>query len=1202
VLSRIFVVVGGLLVIALFAALFAPYFIDWTDFRHDFEQQASRIIGKKVVVHGRVDARLLPFPSVTMTDVRVGEDGTGDATVVADKFSMESELAPFLSGEALIYNMHIDHPKVKLRLTEDGSLDWVKTGNPQIPASTVVLENITITNGEVLFTDDQTGHNRHVTNLNMNLSAKTLAGPWKATGRGIIDGQTGGFVMNTSVPDHGKLFLKLRLLPDDPGIVAELDGSLGLDGLRPEYAGSFRLREKYRSETMLEEGEVNEGQRSPAPRISGEFALTNDKLRITKYEFQMGNPADPYVVTGEATIDAGRKPDFLLTAVGQQIDMSRFGPQTDDGKSPISVRDRLKALMTLARDIPIPPMPGKATISLPGLVAEDTMIRDITLNMRPAGNGWQIDKAEAQLPGRTTLSAKGKLTVLGDPSFEGELILASNQPSGFAEWVTGKVPESVRRLKTAGFAADVSITPDLQRFENLEIAFGGASLKGRLEHTLSDDAAPTLSADLTGNQFDLDTVMALGGLLTGEASINSIFDHTIAARLRFDHFSAFGLKADGLDTTFSLADGGITNARLSAKDFYGAEIGLTGNFPRFTGQPMGDAKITVKSADPTALFSLVANALPVHPAIRRLAASAKYYQGSDFSISLKLGEGDWPIEAAMSGIAHGSRLNAKLAAQSLDLVNSGGLSLDATIENPDAWVMLGQAGLSTIPIDADQDGILTLHVEQPADSDPQVNLSFASGTTNVKLAGQTALDTAHFLNGSYSLSVDSGDLAPYLIMTGVSLPRLTEGLPFTATANIYTTAEAIGIENIAGDTDGNKFRGFLNLDRRQQTPIFGGELHFDTADLMWLAEAIYGDVANPSLPGLSRLPVPKNTGLPATATVALSVSQFHLGALGAVEQFKGKLTSEPGRIAISDASGAFFPPGRFTGNVEMGDTDGNAFFRARLGVTDAAMKTAFWQHAGLPVASARSNLSLVIDTTGTSPQAMLETATGSGRLDLSDLRISGLNSKALAPILKAVDAVPTDISEAMVAPLVQSSLFDGTLDFQKLDIPFAITGAKLRADKVEGKNDDMQIEAEGTLALADATLDAAIQATFNPGEQAVTGADPTVRLLWQGPFVAPTRTVDVGQITSFLSLRRFEQERRRVEILQAKMAEQQRLRRESMLYRTRDAERERLKQKAADDARLLREQQEALKALARQEEEKRREQNGTVNPEDVPAQ
>jgi uncharacterized protein involved in outer membrane biogenesis len=1205
VLGRIFVIIGGLLVVALFAALFAPYFIDWTDFRHDFETQASRIIGKKVVVHGRVDARLLPFPTVTMTDVRVGEDATGEAIVTADKFSMETELAPFLSGEALIYNMHIEHPKVKLRLTADGSLDWVKTGNPQIPASTVVLENVTIDNGEVLFIDEQTGHDRHVTGLDLKLSAKTLAGPWKASGRGSIDGQSGNFVVNTSIPDGGKIFTKLRLLPDDPGIVAELEGTLGLNDLRPQYAGTFRLREKYRSETVSEEGASKEGQKSEAPRISGAFELLNDRLRISKYEFQMGAPADPYIVTGEATIDAGRKPDFLLTATGQQIDMSRFGNNTEGAPAAVSVRDRLRALLTLAADIPIPPMPGKATISLPAVVADDTLIRDIKLEMQPAGNGWQIDKAEAQLPGRTTLSAKGKLTIIGDQSFTGELLLASNQPSGFAEWVTGKVPESVRKLRTAGFSANVAITPDLQRFENLEIAFGSASLKGRLEHAVHDGEAPTLSTELTGNQFDLDTIMALGGLLTGEASARSVFDHRIAARLKFDHFSAFGLNASGLDTAFTLADGGISNARLTVKDFYGAQIGFDGGFTGLATQAVGDAKISIKSANPAALFQLVADRLPIHPAIRRLAASAKYYEGSDFLLNLKLGEGDWPIEASLTGLAHGSRFNAKLAAQTLDLVNSDGLSLDATIENPDAWVMLGQAGLPTLPIDADQDGILTLHVDQPADSDPQVSASYASGTTTVQVEGQTALDSQHFLNGSYSLSVDSGDIAPYLVMTGVVLPRISEGLPLTATASVYTTAEAIGLENINGNFDNNKFTGILSLDRKQPAPIFAGELNFDTADLLWLAEAVYGQVANPMTSGLSSVAVPKNSGLPASANVALSVRNFHLGTLGVVDGFTGNLTAEPGRIELSNAAGAF-STGRFKGNVELGNTDGNAFFRARLGITDAALKTVFWQHAGLPVAAARSNLSLVIDATGASPHAMLDTATGSGSLELSDLAISGLNSKALPSILKGADAISSDIADAVVAPVVQAALFDGALNFSKLSIPFSITGAKLRADKVQGANADLTLDAEGTLALEDATLDANVDATFNPGEQAVAGAEPTVRLTWQGPFNDPKRTVDLTQMTSFLSLRKFEQERRRVEILQAKMAEQQRLRRESALYRARDAERARLKQKAIDDMRLLQKAQEKLGELARDEEAKRKQdaekQNEIGNPADVPAQ
>ena len=68
-LARLFVIVGGLFVLALCAALVGPYFVDWTSYRSDFERQASAVLGRKVTVLGEASAKLLPFPSVTFTDV-----------------------------------------------------------------------------------------------------------------------------------------------------------------------------------------------------------------------------------------------------------------------------------------------------------------------------------------------------------------------------------------------------------------------------------------------------------------------------------------------------------------------------------------------------------------------------------------------------------------------------------------------------------------------------------------------------------------------------------------------------------------------------------------------------------------------------------------------------------------------------------------------------------------------------------------------------------------------------------------------------------------------------------------------------------------------------------------------------------------------------------------------------------------------------
>ena len=50
-------------ILALLAALFGPYFIDWNAHRATFEQQASQAIGLPVRVTGPMDVRLLPSPT-----------------------------------------------------------------------------------------------------------------------------------------------------------------------------------------------------------------------------------------------------------------------------------------------------------------------------------------------------------------------------------------------------------------------------------------------------------------------------------------------------------------------------------------------------------------------------------------------------------------------------------------------------------------------------------------------------------------------------------------------------------------------------------------------------------------------------------------------------------------------------------------------------------------------------------------------------------------------------------------------------------------------------------------------------------------------------------------------------------------------------------------------------------------------------------
>src|SRR6201997_1470749 len=59
-------------IVALVAALIGPYFIDWNQFRPQFEAEATRVLGTPVRVAGELDARLLPTPSLRLRKVVVG--------------------------------------------------------------------------------------------------------------------------------------------------------------------------------------------------------------------------------------------------------------------------------------------------------------------------------------------------------------------------------------------------------------------------------------------------------------------------------------------------------------------------------------------------------------------------------------------------------------------------------------------------------------------------------------------------------------------------------------------------------------------------------------------------------------------------------------------------------------------------------------------------------------------------------------------------------------------------------------------------------------------------------------------------------------------------------------------------------------------------------------------------------------------------
>ncbi|MBY5791426.1 AsmA family protein [Rhizobium leguminosarum bv. viciae] len=1175
--GRFLVFLGGVIVVVLFVALLAPLFIDWTDFRKNFEDQASRIIGKKVTVYGTVDARLLPFPSVTLHDVRVGQEADGTPIVKVEQFSMDAELAPFLSGEALIFDMRIVNPKVRLRLLKDGTLDWMRGSRAEIPARTVVLENVHVSGGEVEFIDDQSGRSRRITGLNAEMSAKSLAGPWRIEGDAALDGEHGGFSISSSQPDEkGVLRMRTRLSPDKHPVSVDLDGELKLVDSKPNYQGQLSAAIEIRNSAKPA------NKKEQPPRVKGRFELTNERIRIPEYRMEIGPTDDPYVITGEATLDTGNAPEFLLTAVGQQIDVNRIGNQGSAGKTTrdpaVSARQRLNSLIDIVAQVPIPQVPGKASVKLPAIVAGDTTLRDVQLELEPAGTGWMIDSATGTLPGRTQVEGKGKLLLQGEPSFNGQIVVASSQPTGLASWLAGSVDPAIRQLRQAGFSANVSLTHELQRFENLEIAIGPATLKGRLERQAISGQTPTLSVALNGDTLDLDALQALSGLMTGQDAGDNVLDHKIAAQLKADKFTAFGVDAENVETTFTIADGALAVDRLSIKNIAGAELTATGRAEGSLLDYKGAGEITFKSADPGGFFTMLREHLPHHPVLDRLVRNAGWYGNTALRGALTLGgdEGD-ALTVTLAGVANGSRVNLDYRMSDLlALTGNGTTSLEATLENPVPSVLFGQAGLDPLPVDVGANGRLTLKVKASGNDPADAALTFATDRTSFMANGKVDVRPETFMNGQIALSLDSADIDPYLIMNGIALPQTGTGLPFGLQVNTAVDSDKIVFSDLKGHAADNEFSGALTFDRKAAKTTASGGLTLAKADAGWLGEAVFGQIVDPANGQLTTaalgLPIFKDLDV----NVKLAAKEFWPGLPEtAVSDFTSNVAYKGDELQLNDMAGNW-DGGKLSGNLLFTNASGTGFLQTKLALADSDLSGVVWLRDGAPIANGKFGLSLSMEASGKTIGEIASSLNGSGELRLGDTSIRGLNLAILPPLLAATDTMQEQINAGKVHPIIETLLSNGEAKLPPLGIPFNIADGTLRVQNVTVANDLARITADAQIALPEERISATLGVGFNPGTEALSGAEPALRLNFSGMLPSPGKTMDVTDITSYLSLRAFERERRRVERLQAVVLEKQRLRREVALYRFNDAERI----KAAEIERQRQAEEERLRALA----------------------
>lgn len=1182
-LARLFVIFGGLFVLVLCAALVVPYFVDWTGYRADFEREASTILGRKVTVKGDATARLLPFPSVTFSNVEVAGGPGGQPAMTMETFSMDAELAPFLRGELLIFDMRLVHPKATIDVAGDGTVDWAIRPSTPFDPGQIAIEKLTVTEGQIELRHAAGGRSHFISEINSTVSAKSLAGPWRMDGSLRFDGLRTEVSASTGRAEaDGQMRVRLKADPDAYPLIIETDGNAGIVRGAAVYSGQFKVSasdkngaDRSSAELRGTDGEpvkVSAGKPDPGFRLNGKFALDHQKLGVDEFRFETGPLDNPYTADGKASVDLGLKPHFSIEANGAQVQFDEaVGASAGAG---LTLDQRIAAFEQTLQHMPKPTIPGTVEVRLPAVVAGDTTVRDVRLSAEPAEGGWSVKSLAATLPGRATLEADGMLNVEDHFGFTGSLLLAVGQPSGFAAWLSKDVDDAIRRLPAAGFKAKVDLSENRQSFSDLELILGKAKFSGRIDSSQPDGARPSVLMQLEGGELDVDGLAAFASIFVSDKGANRFSDRDLDFQIKAGPVSAAGLTADTVDTALRLRKGLLEIDRLSVGGLAGASISATGRIKDFPESPTGKLDASVVAVDLKPLIDVAAQHYPDNEVLKGLAARVAAYPElfQDARIDLVTsaadnGDGTTGLALSAQGKAGGSAFSASLSGRGTrDRLPDAPVSITFNARNENAATLLALYGLPALPLGMLGQATTDITAKGSLGGGLATSFNLTADDFRASFDG-TIAETEQGATAKGKVNLDAADIEPWLMTTGVGLPGMGTGTSASLASDADFGNGLLVLSGLSGAINKATVSGDVNADMKDGLPHLAGALALDELDLDPLAVSLFGDQSFLAGKdgGWPTTPFSRKSTLPFSADLDLNTAALAAGPFATAHDATLSLKLDREGIRVSDLKAKLYE-GTLTGLFELKNTEGTGLLSGQLKLAGSDL-AAVLPGAGI---SGSGDISAALSTSGKSVDAMIAALSGSGTAALKGLTIAGINPDAFAPVIAKADAIGRDIDAAKTAGFAPEIAGQGSFAAGNTDIPFTVANGTLRAPPISLDNPAATLSADVTADLDASTLAAKGAITYRPGDEALVGSEPAVNFSLAGQIGATSLQFDSAPLAQFLTQRALEKEQQRVEAMQAALLEKQRLRREVRYYAALQTERDR-----------------AAEELRRQEEEAR---------------
>jgi AsmA-like C-terminal region/AsmA family len=1114
------------LIVALVAALIGPFFIDWNQFRPQFEAEASRVIGAPVRVGGKLDARLLPAPSLQLHSVVVG--GANDlGKVRAEKLDVEFSLGSLMRGEWRATELTINDMALDLGLDRQGRIDWPNASGA-FNLGSLAIDRLNLT-GRIALHDASSRGTLEFSNIAFSGDVRSLAaGAVRGDGNFNLEGTRYPFrVSSGDGPDGNGTRIHLSIDPGTRPLIADLEGVLSFQARAPRFDGAVTLAAA--TNPKLDTGTpwriTAKVKADPAgasfEQVEASYGAEDRALKLVGLGDAKFGPAPLlHAALSARQLDADR---FVAADVDKKDSDNKTSGKKDSGRTAEPFR-LLPGLRSLIAALPQLPIPAKIELSSEQIMLGGRPLQNLTAELDAEADTWTINRLNVRAPGSTQVTLSSSRAQAGPAAgIKGALDVTSSDPDTLAAWLQGRSDINFRNQKPLHLQGDVSIAADRLAIDGLKADIDGGVVGGRIAFaSATASGGSRFDADLKADRLDLDAATSLLRSLAGpqgewpdQAAVSLDIGHAISAGQDLHPLLAklsYGPKVVSLDQ-FKVGDAG--NVLLEANANFD-RANATGKLAlNSTAVSLDKITAMIASLAPSLAGRLSALGTGPGPAHLKLALQLDKDAGhADRTSARAVLDLDAPQLTGTVTVT-GNPAIASISGIEIDKIRRSEFSIESNLSSPHANALLALLGVD--------------HAVTAGEGAAQFRGSLAGVwgeplRLKAKLSGSgldaeaqgTVQPRTQDPKASLNLTVRQVNLTPLFDLK----PSDTLAQNISLSSRVALAGNKLTFDDLDGTLAGSRLRGHLAVSLADENSV-DGEIGLDALDLAPVFALAIGSAGRDATE-------PLGAGLWKGWHGHIAFQALRGTLPGGVElrPVGGTVKSDGQSLSFETIKGTI-GGGEAVANIDAKPGANGIELNARVqlkGVDGAAL-----HYRGLAMPAGRASLQMALAMQGRSTSALEGALSGNGTVTLESAVIPGLDPRAFEIAIHAGDS-GQPVDENRLRQLVDPVLSAGALLVASAQIPFTIRDGRLRVVATT-------LDAGGARAIVSGGYDipadqADIRAALTLTADGFESGHPEIQLFEVGSPDRLNRSVDVSALSSWLAVRAIDRETRRLDSIE----------------------------------------------------------------------